>query len=215
MAIATEYHRDLLLGVFVVQEDIVAADGKYKFRNLVFPPNGPKDDEEFDKLSKMSTPPERLPEEFNINHFDVDMLPILKADGSEVDELPMEFSPKGWAGELFLAKAVDRAKVKLVDAYIVRHAKVPAIARELEYAVYADHWESAQNWLHFLERTKNISGVRPPAALPRPAIGELKAGAVMTATKRKTLPSGSTAKSVKTKRASSPRRIASQKRARQ
>jgi len=206
MAIATEYHRDMLLGVFEVQQDIVAADEKYKFRSLVFPPNGPQDMEEFESIHKLDP----LPEEFNINHFDGDMLPILKADGSEVNELPRQFSPEGWAGELFVAKAEDRAKVKLVDAYIVRHAKVPEIARELEYAVYADHWESAQDWLNFLEHSEDFSGVRPPAAAP--PLGELKAGAIMTAKKRKTLPqqpmqrTGTSATSGTTKRASSPRR---------
>lgn len=192
MAIATEYHRDLLLGVFEVQQDIVAADDKYAFRSLVIPPDGPRDKAEFDSIAALSP----LPEEFNINHYDSAMLPILKAQGSEVDELPMEFSPKGWAGELFLAKAEDRAKVKLVDAYIVRHAKVPEIARELEFAVYADHWGSAQNWLSFLENTRNLSGVVP---LRKMALRELKAGAVKA--KR-----GKRASPRKGRRATSPRK---------
>lgn len=182
MAIATEYHRDMLMGVFEVQEDIVAADGKYEYRRLILPPNGPENDAEFKLMLKMNP----IPEKMNINHFDDEMLPILLPVGSNDfadEELPWgTWSAEGWAGELFLAKPEDRAKVKLVDAYIVRHDKVCHIARELNYQVDANSWESSQTWLNYLENTKDLRAAAPPKP---PAVGALRAGAVHASKKKR------------------------------
>jgi hypothetical protein len=153
MAIATEYQRDMFLGVFELTQDIEAADGKYKFRELMFP-KGVRSGEDLKSI------PSPLPEKYNINHIDTLILPILQEEGDDKDILPSDFTATGWAGELFIAKSTDRAKLKLIDAFIIRYAEVPRIARELEYNVHADYYmESAIEWLKYLKPTSVLDKV--------------------------------------------------------
>ena len=166
MAIATEYQRDMLLGVFEVQEDIIAADGKYQFRKLILP-NGVQTIEDLGKI------PDPLPEKYNINHFDPLMLPILYEVGGHENMTPLEFKPHGWAGELFVANAADRAKIKMIQKYIIRFREVPEISKELDFMVYADEWGSSEQWLQFLKVSDTLEGVEPEK---QTAVGDLKGG---------------------------------------
>jgi len=166
MAIATEYQRDMLLGVFEVQEDIIAADGKYQYRKLILP-NGVQSKEDLDKI------PDPLPEEYNINHFDPLVLPILYDVGSHENMTPLDFKPHGWAGELFVANPADRAKINLVQKFIIRFSEVPRIAEQLDFMVYADEWGSSEDWLQFLTVSDTLEGVEPEK---QTAVGNLKGG---------------------------------------
>lgn len=156
MAIATEYHRDMVLGEFVTTADIVAAEGKYAFRDLA-PPGF------YDFIPARGVVPVR-PQD-NINHYDECALPILKLPGREDNVLPYDFLASGcgsgssfWAGELFVSEPLDLTSIVLRRAFAVRAADVPTIARSLGLAVNA---ENAGDWLSHLQ----------PATLPSPLSG--------------------------------------------
>jgi hypothetical protein len=192
MCIATEYHRDMLLGVFHVDEDIVAADGKYTFRDLVFP--GFSDQDEEDQIKLLQSIPSPLPEEFNINHFDPSINPLLFYPGSDVNVLEdSPFKERSvntsdgnwggcWMGELFLANPEDRAKCHLVDSFIIRHEVVPKIA-EITQLYASVQRRNISYWLGQLESTRDLSGV--PGGSPDITLPELKAGAIKKVNKTK------------------------------
>ena len=156
MAISTEYKRDMLLGVFLVTEDIEAADGKYTFRELIIPNFSTMSNE--DQIKNLSRIPSPLPEFANINNFDCEILPLLVEKDKNI--LPDEFIDRSinsgywkdaWLGEVFLAKANDRAKLLLYNSYIILYKEVNEIASQMDW--YATiNIDNQKEWLTHLKK---------------------------------------------------------------
>lgn len=108
IAMATEYGKDLQLGVFKLTDDIRLRVGKYAFRDInpsrYFHDNG--------KLKFGVVP---LPTE-NIGHYDPESLPIINIHGVDIGRcagIDVDFN----FGEVFLTTQDDISKVRLIDAF--------------------------------------------------------------------------------------------------
>lgn len=117
---------------------------------------------------------------FNINHFDSSIWPALEDNeqGQKVEK-PQEFWDnsvyrasgwvgQSWMGEVFLGNAIDRAKLRLTQAYIVKRKKIIEICQKMQWFASTDTLNINQ-WLSLLEKTSDLS--RAPDALFAPRLG--------------------------------------------
>ncbi len=120
LAMATEYSRDMQLGVFITTRTITVYKGKYTYRNIkpnkpILPPNP--------LLPPSNSSDKSLSPDRHIGHFNDEMLPLLYNNtGTErnVDDTPDE-------GELFITSPRDLANIKLLSTYKLNTEQLKAV----------------------------------------------------------------------------------------
>ena len=112
LAMATEYGRNMQLGVFITTRDITIYKGKYSYRNIL-----PGEPEENSALSKRQ-----------IGHFNDEILPLLynnNGNDKNIDRVLNE-------GEIFITSPHDLANIKLLATYTLNTTKLQAIIKDME-----------------------------------------------------------------------------------
>jgi hypothetical protein len=128
LAMSMEYETDLDLGIFRVLSPIFVINGKYSFRNIhserYFRWNNGE--------STLITNVEPLEDE-NINHFDAEMVPIIKYSWQNISYAikPQNIALSSHLGEIFIADQWDLKKIKLEKKYQINYKKLTDIIHNL------------------------------------------------------------------------------------